>query len=137
MGAYAASKFALEGVSDSLRREVHRQGIEVVVIEPGGIKTPIWDKGTATAERMARALPPEGELLYGKAIASMREQTQRIAEERGLPADEVASVVATALTTPRPRTRYVVGRDARLRAAVARRVPDRVLDGLIFRALGL
>ena len=137
MGPYAASKFALEAVSDSLRREVHRQGIQVVVIEPGGIKTPIWEKGAADADRMADALPPEGERLYGKLIDTMREQTRRIAEERGLPPDEVASVVATALTSPRPRTRYVVGRDARLRAALAGRVPDRLLDFLIYRALGL
>lgn len=137
MGPYAASKFALEGVSDSLRRELHAQGIEVVVIEPGGIKTPIWEKGVENAERMAAALPPEGERLYGKLISTMREQTRKIAEERGLPAADVAAVVATALTSPRPRTRYVVGRDARLRAAVARRLPDRLFDWLLYRALRL
>ena len=137
MGPYAASKFALEGVSDSLRRELHGQGVDVVVIEPGGIKTPIWEKGVATAERMAKSMPPEGERLYGGLIATMREQTRRIAEDRGLPASDVASVVGTALTAARPRTRYVVGRDARLRAAAARALPDRLLDWLIFRALGL
>jgi NAD(P)-dependent dehydrogenase (short-subunit alcohol dehydrogenase family) len=135
MGAYAASKFALEGVSDSLRRELYSQGVEVVVIEPGGIKTPIWEKGVATAERMADALPPEGERLYGSLIATMREQSRRIAEERGQPASDVAAVVAAALTAARPRTRYVVGRDARLRAAVARRLPDRLVDWLVLRAL--
>ena len=137
MGPYAASKFAVEGVSDSLRRELHAQGLDVVVIEPGGIKTPIWEKGVVRAERMATALPPEGERLYGKLIETMREQTRKIAEERGLPASDVATVVATALTASRPRTRYVVGRDARLRAAVARRLPDRLFDWLLFRALGL
>jgi NAD(P)-dependent dehydrogenase (short-subunit alcohol dehydrogenase family) len=135
MGAYAASKFALEGVSDSLRRELYSQRVEVVVIEPGGIKTPIWEKGVATAERMADALPPEGERLYGSLIATMREQSRRIAEERGQPASDVAAVVAAALTAARPRTRYVVGRDARLRAAVARRLPDRLVDWLVLRAL--
>ena len=135
MGPYAASKFALEGVSDSLRRELHGQGIDVVVIEPGGIKTPIWEKGVADAERMTEALPPEAQVLYGGLVEAMREQTRRIAEERGLPAGEVASVVAIALTAARPRTRYVVGRDARLRAAVAKRLPDRVIDWLVVRAL--
>ena len=135
MGPYAASKFALEGVSDSLRRELHGQGIDVVVIEPGGIKTPIWEKGVADAARMTEALPPEAQLLYGGLVEAMREQTRRIAEERGLPAGEVASVVATALTAARPRTRYVVGRDARIRAAVAKRLPDRVVDWLVVRAL--
>lgn len=135
MGPYAASKFALEGVSDSLRRELYGQGVDVVVIEPGGIKTPIWEKGVATAEQLVDAMPPEGERLYGGLIASMREQTRRIAEERGLPPSDVASVVGTALTAARPRTRYVVGRDAKLRAAVAKRLPDRLFDWLLFRAL--
>ena len=137
MGPYAASKFALEAVTDSLRREVHGQGIEVVIIEPGGVRTPIWEKGVADAERMREALPPEAERLYGKLVASMREQTREIAEERGLPPRDVAAVVAHALTAPRPRTRYVVGRDARLRLAVAKRVPDRLFDRLLFRVLGL
>ena len=135
MGPYAASKFALEGVSDSLRRELYGQGVDVVVIEPGGIKTPIWEKGVATAEQLADAMPPEGERLYGGLIASMREQTRRVAEERGVPPSDVASVVGTALTAARPRTRYVVGRDAKLRAAVAKRLPDRLFDWLLFRAL--
>ena len=137
MGPYAASKFALEGVSDSLRRELHSQGIDVVVIEPGGIKTPIWRKGVANAERMADELSPEGERLYGSLIETMREQTQAIAKERGQPPGDVAAVVGTALTAPRPRTRYVVGRDAKLRWAVAKRLPDRPFDWLVYRKLGL
>ena len=137
MGPYAASKFGLEAVSDSLRRELHGQGIEVVVIEPGGISTPIWEKGVTSAQRMVDALPPEGERLYGKLIAAMREQTRKLAEDRALPASDVASVVASALTAPRPRTRYVVGRDAKLRAVLAKRLPDRLFDWLLSRALGL
>ena len=82
MGPYAASKFALEGVSDSLRRELHGQGIEVVAIEPGGIKTPIWEKGVADAERMTDALPPEAQLHYGRLVgrcASRRAESPRSA----------------------------------------------------------
>lgn len=135
VGPYAASKFAIEGISDSLRRELHPQGIEVVVIEPGGIRTPIWRKGEAIAERISEAAPPEAEQLYGKLIERMRRETQKVAERTGLPPREVATVVGVALTARRPRTRYVVGREAKLRAALASRLPDRALDALIYRVL--
>ncbi len=137
VGPYAASKFALEAITDTLRREVRDQGIEVMVIEPGGIKTPIWEKGTAIAGRIAAGSPPEVEPLYGKLIEGMRRGSARIATDTGLPPSAVAEVVGTALTAARPRTRYLVGRDARLRAVAARIVPDRAFDWLVYRALGL
>lgn len=137
VGPYAASKFALEAITDTLRREVHGHGVEVVVIEPGGIKTPIWEKGGAVAERIAADAPPAVEPLYGKLIEAVRLATARIETDTGLPPGAVAEVVGTALTAPRPRTRYVVGRDARLRAVAARVLPDRVFDWLVYRALGL
>jgi hypothetical protein len=65
----------------------------------------------------------------------VREETAKIENERGLPPSAVAEVIGTALTAQRPKTRYVVGRDAKLRAAAARRLPDRVMDSLIARAL--
>ena len=135
VGPYAASKFALEAITDTLRREVRHQGIEVVVIEPGGIKTPIWEKGAAIAGRIAEDSPPEVDALYGKLIEGMRRGSAKIATETGLPPSAVAEVVGTALTAARPRTRYLVGRDARLRAAAARVVPDRAFDWLVYRAL--
>jgi NAD(P)-dependent dehydrogenase (short-subunit alcohol dehydrogenase family) len=134
-GPYAASKFALEAISDSLRRELRDQGIEVVVVEPGGIKTPIWEKGTETANRIEDAMPPEGEQRYGALARSIRREAEKIATDRGLPPAAVAEVVHEALTATRPRTRYLVGRDAKIRDAVARRVPDRVMDALIARTL--
>ena len=81
-GPYAASKFALEAVSDSLRREVAQFGIEVSVVEPGGVKTPIWKKGTETAEQIAADLPPEAGQLYGGMVEVLRRETAKIAEER-------------------------------------------------------
>ena len=134
-GPYAASKFALEAVSDSLRRELRGQGVEVCVVEPGGVKTPIWEKGTAEAESMLEGMPPEAEQLYGGLAVALRRETEHIATERGLPPQAVAEVVGKALTAGRPKTRYLVGRDAKLRAAVAKRVPDRAFDALIARAL--
>jgi NAD(P)-dependent dehydrogenase (short-subunit alcohol dehydrogenase family) len=135
VGPYAASKFALEAISDSLRREVRSQGIEVVVVEPGAIKTPIWGKGNAAADAMLADAPPEAEQLYGDMIQALRAETVKIEEERGLPPEEVAKVVGQALTARKPKTRYLVGRDAKMRAAMAKRLPDRVMDSLIGRAL--
>ncbi len=137
MGAYSMSKFGLEGFSDSLRRELRPQGVDVVVIEPGGVKTPIWQKGNALIERMMQDMPA-GELdrLYGRVIEALRRETVKIEQERGMPAREVAELIGMALTHKRPRARYVIGRDAKQRAVMARVVPDRVMDRLIGRALG-
>jgi NAD(P)-dependent dehydrogenase (short-subunit alcohol dehydrogenase family) len=132
-GPYAASKFALEGLSDSLRREVSQFGIKVVLIEPGGVKTPIWRKGTETAERMLASMPPEVMQLYGRMVEVLRKESTRIATETGIEPEEVAEVIGTAMTAERPKTRYLVGRDAKLRWAVAKRVPDRVFDRMIAR----
>jgi NAD(P)-dependent dehydrogenase (short-subunit alcohol dehydrogenase family) len=136
LGAYNASKFGLEGLSDSLRRELRPQGVDVIVVEPGGVKTLIWKKGEELADEMLEAVPPEAERLYGRMISTMRAETKRIEQVRGMEPREVAEAIGTALTTPRPRARYVVGRDAKVRAAMGRFLPPRVMDRLIARALG-
>jgi NAD(P)-dependent dehydrogenase (short-subunit alcohol dehydrogenase family) len=132
-GPYAASKFGLEGISDSLRRELGQFGIEVSVVQPGGVKTPIWSKGEETAEEIAADLPPEAEQLYGDMVEVLRREAHRIAERDGMEPSRVARVIGHALTARRPKTRYLVGRDAKTRWAVAKRVPDRVMDRLIAR----
>ena len=134
-GPYAASKFALEGLSDSLRRELRSQGILVSLVEPGGVKTPIWEKGSAAADTLLAQMPDEGEQRYRTLIQALRRESQKIATDRGLPPQAVAVAVGKALTASRPRTRYLVGRDAKLRARAARLLPDRVMDALIDRAL--
>jgi NAD(P)-dependent dehydrogenase (short-subunit alcohol dehydrogenase family) len=136
LAPYNASKFALEGLSDSLRRELRAQGVDVVVIEPGGVKTPIWGKGNELADELTAQMPPEGERLYGRLIANVRKETLKIERERGLPPRAVAEVIGKALTADRPRTRYVVGGEAKVRAQLARLLPDRAMDRLIGRALG-
>jgi NAD(P)-dependent dehydrogenase (short-subunit alcohol dehydrogenase family) len=129
-GPYAASKFALEAMTDSLRRELRGQGVHVVAVEPGAIATPIWGKGMAEAERRIGEVPQR----YEGMIAAVRRQAERAAVE-GLDPDEVAAAVEAALTAARPRTRYVVGREARVQAVLARVLPDRALDALIGRVL--
>jgi NAD(P)-dependent dehydrogenase (short-subunit alcohol dehydrogenase family) len=134
-GPYAASKFALEAVTDSLRRELRHLGVKVIAIEPGGVKTPIWDKGAETANSMQAGAPPDVAELYRKQAEALREEARKIATDRGIQPGEVAEVIGKALTSARPRTRYLVGRDAKTRAAAARVLPDRVFDRLIARAL--
>jgi NAD(P)-dependent dehydrogenase (short-subunit alcohol dehydrogenase family) len=136
VGAYNASKFGLEGLSDSLRRELRTQGVDVILIEPGGVKTPIWKKGEELADEMLEDVPPEAERLYGRLIAAVRTGTQRIARETGIEPSEVAEVIGRALTSSRPRARYLVGNDAKQRAVMAKLLPARVMDRLISRALG-
>ena len=136
LAPYNASKFALEAVSDSLRRELRSQGVDVIVVEPGGVKTPIWRKGNELANELSERMPPEGERLYGRMIAGAREMTARIERETGLPPRAVAEVIGKALTEDRPRTRYVVGNEAKVRAQLARFLPDRVMDRLVGRAFG-
>jgi NAD(P)-dependent dehydrogenase (short-subunit alcohol dehydrogenase family) len=135
MSPYNASKFGLEAVSDSLRRELRGQGIDVILIEPGGVKTPIWRKGNSAADELLADAPPEAERLYGTLIESLRAEADKIDRERGLPPQAVAEVIGEALTARRPRTRYLVGRDAKLRARAAALLPDRAMDALIGRAL--
>jgi NAD(P)-dependent dehydrogenase (short-subunit alcohol dehydrogenase family) len=134
-GAYNASKFALEAISDSLRRELYTHGVDVIVIEPGGVKTPIWRKGDELATQMMDDMPPEAGSLYGSQVAAVRKATTKIATETGIEPRGVAEVIGHALTAKRPRARYLVGRDARTRAPVAGLLPDRLLDRIVARAM--
>lgn len=136
IGPYAASKFALEAISDALRVELRPWGIEVILIEPGAIATPIWEKGQSRADDLEERLPPEAHERYGEAIAALR-TFAREADNRGLPPDAVAKVVARALRAKRPKTRYLVGTDARLQKTVARVLPDRLRDRVLAAYLKL
>jgi NAD(P)-dependent dehydrogenase (short-subunit alcohol dehydrogenase family) len=133
VGAYAASKHALEAVADTLRIELRPFGIAVSVVEPGTIRTPIWRKSAVVADSLADGAPAELGVLYGERIAAFR----RVAAERGAKgasADAVARAVEEALTQSRPRTRKLVGRDAKFRSGLER-LPDRLRDSVYERLL--
>jgi NAD(P)-dependent dehydrogenase (short-subunit alcohol dehydrogenase family) len=132
---YSASKFALEAIADSLRRELHGQGVQVILIEPGGVRTPIWRKGNEVADELLERMPPEAEQLYGKLIAGLRRETRKIEQKTGIEPGAVAEVIGRAMTARRPRTRYLVGTDAKIRAPLAKVLPDRAMDSLIVRSL--
>ncbi len=136
LGPYNASKFAMEALTDSLRQELRPWGIEVAIVEPGSIATPIWDKGQVKADEMEKNMPEEAMKLYGDAFTALRAAAKEF-EKAGVPADEVAKFVEHALTASNPKTRYVVGRDAQIQRVLAKIVPDRVLDGLVQRQLKL
>jgi NAD(P)-dependent dehydrogenase (short-subunit alcohol dehydrogenase family) len=130
LGAYAASKFAMEGLTDSLRRELRPWGIPVSIVEPGRVSTPIWKKSLAVADKLVHELPRRVLELYGPVIE--KEQKTAIKAARGgIPAEKVAQAVAHALMAKRPRTRYLVGPEARLGALAARILPDSLLDRIL------
>lgn len=126
-GAYSASKFALEALSDSLRRELKPWGLHVAVVEPGNIRTPIWKKGAAWGEDMRAGLPQEALSLYGTRLEGLLRYV-RAQDGVGSPPEDVARAVEHALTSPSPRTRYVVGRDAKMAALLLRLLPDWAVD---------
>jgi NAD(P)-dependent dehydrogenase (short-subunit alcohol dehydrogenase family) len=136
MGPYSSSKFALEALTDALRLELQPWGIEVSIIEPGAIVTPIWEKSLKTAGDLEAGLIGEGKRLYEEAARRVKEAVDRAAQ-RAIPVEAVVQAVLHALTAPRPRTRYLVGTDARIRALMVKWLPDRAQDWLLRRVLKL
>jgi NAD(P)-dependent dehydrogenase (short-subunit alcohol dehydrogenase family) len=135
IGPYTASKHAVEGLTDALRLELAPEGIHVAVIEPGQVRTPIWDKGLAGFQSINQRIPPEGLARYGPRLRVFRwllERAPRIA----VPPEQVADAVVHALFASEPKTRYVVGRDARVRLWLSRLLPDRAMDAIVLAALG-
>lgn len=132
LGPYAASKFALEALTDSLRVELRPWDMHVAIVEPGSIDTPIWAKGLEAADALEQELPEAALALYRPYIDALRTAVEQTAAA-GIPPDEVAKAVAHALMARRPKTRYLVGRDARMLALIARWVPDRLRDRLVRR----
>jgi NAD(P)-dependent dehydrogenase (short-subunit alcohol dehydrogenase family) len=136
LSPYAASKFALEGIAESLRHELRPFGLRVALVEPGAVKTDIWEKGRHYADEMERFLPPEAMSLYGDAIAGLRRSIDQ-QDRSGIPPEQVAKVVAHALFSSRPRARYLVGRDAHAAGVIARLLPDSAKDAIVRMIGGL
>jgi NAD(P)-dependent dehydrogenase (short-subunit alcohol dehydrogenase family) len=130
---YAASKHALEAVGDALRVELHSSGVQVALVEPGSVATPIWDKSRTDAERVI--VPPELSEQYGKVPAAM-DKVMRNTSKRGVPPERVAQTITRALSAPRMKARYVVGRDARAMLLAKRVLPAHLFDRFARRALG-
>jgi NAD(P)-dependent dehydrogenase (short-subunit alcohol dehydrogenase family) len=129
LGAYAMSKFALEAFADVLRVELAPWGMRVSIVEPGTIATAIWTK----PQRELDEYPTAAAELYGERVERFR-RLAAARSARGVPAEKVAEAVEHALSAPTPKTRYVVGPDAKRRARVER-LPDRLRDRVLTRFL--
>ena len=128
LGAYAASKHGLEGFSESLRRELMVYGIDVIIIGPGAVATPIWDKGEQTD------ITPYADTDY---VAALRRMQKFMVESgrKGYPPEKVGEVVWRALTIPKPRIRYPVISLRSFRRIMQLILPKRMLDRIIARSL--
>jgi NAD(P)-dependent dehydrogenase (short-subunit alcohol dehydrogenase family) len=135
-GAYHAAKFGLEAVGDVFRQELRPWGIEVAIVEPGSIATEIWDRGQEEAAAFVAGASDEQERLYGQAIAAYREVARRTGE-RGIPPERVAKAIEHALSSRRPRTRYLVGLDAKSQARLKAILPTRLVDRMVARFTGM
>lgn len=133
-GAYSGSKFAIEAISDAMRQELAPQGVQVVIVEPGGVRTAMGDRGSAVARDLHSQMTVEQHDRYDRLMAAFLSHSATFASE-GVSAEEAAKVIARAATDRRPRTRYTIGRDAALLTRLARILPDRMMDRAIARTL--
>ena len=136
MGAYNASKFALEGMADALRLEVAPWGIQVAVVEPAQTDTDLWRQADEVLTSETATLSSEHRELYGRHIEGFRRSIPR-SQRVAAPVDGVAATIERALTERRPRARYVVGRSAQAQLLMARLTPTRVLDAMLRKAGGV
>ncbi len=135
LGAYAASQFAKEGLSDALRRELRPLGVSVSIIQPGAVYTPIWGKIRESADEILAAAPAEVVETYRARFIEFLNMNEVRAQASKTTTADYADAVAAALAAKRPKTRYRVGVDSWSSALARRAVPDRMMDALI--AVGL
>ena len=135
VGPYSSSKFALRSIADCLRVELGPDGIAVSLIEPGSVKTPIWQKGRNARERLYEHLGNGSRPHYRAAVDTVIEGTE-IEERDGLPVEAVAETVLHALTAAKPRGQYLVGVPARIGSIVAI-LPATLRANFIRRAMRL
>ncbi len=129
LSPYSTSKHAIEGLSESLRREFILFGIDVVIIGPGAVKTPIWDK----AEEIDIARYSNSPFL--PALERLRAFMLKLSRD-GLPPEQIGELVCHALTAPRPKVRYAISPEP-VQLLLAKILPKRLLDGIIAKRLGL
>ena len=135
IGAYCASKFALEAAADALRMELRPWHIPVIVVEPAQTDTDMWRTADTMVADVEATLTSEQRSLYAKHIAGMK-KTIPISQRLAVPTQRVSAVVEQALTARRPRARYVVGAIPKLQVALLTNLPTWVRDSVLRRAAG-
>lgn len=136
LGAYSASKFAMEAITDALRIELRTWGIGVSIVEPGPIATPIWEKSFALADRLAKTVSSAAMELYEPDLTTVRKIIAKIAADAE-PVDIVVRSVVHALTAPKPKTRYFLRFRNRILFRGFKVVPDVIRDWIVRRVMGL
>ena len=136
VGPYSASKHAVEAIGTALREELRPWGIRVAVVEPGIVRTPIWGKARDTADTLTEALGPEALRLYADQYDQVRTSVVKN-DARGVEPSVVAEAVDHALTSSRPKLRYLVGSDAKVAGNLVRVIPDGAWARLSRRLLAL
>ncbi|MBC8354732.1 MAG: SDR family oxidoreductase [Planctomycetes bacterium] len=145
IGAYAASKHALEAMSDSLRVELRNFAVPVSLVEPADVATPIWEKSRQAANDLRSEVMDRGEgddvseevrEAYARDIAAMREATSK-SEKQAIPVSHVVKAIEHALLARRPKTRYLVGGKTRAVKFFLRHLPDRLRDRIVMNSLGM
>ena len=129
MAPYNVSKFGLEGMSEALRRELLPFGVDVIVVAPGAVATPIWEK----ADEMDTAR--YANTVYGPALDRLRAYMLQLGRS-GLPAERIGETIHEALTAPKPKVRYVVSPDP-FQLFMGEHLPKRTLDRIVGKRLGL
>jgi NAD(P)-dependent dehydrogenase (short-subunit alcohol dehydrogenase family) len=136
LAAYAASKHALEAMTDALRVELRTWGIQVSMIEPGATTTPIWEKSIAAADALTNKVDDKYVELYQHDLDAVRQATRKLAAS-ALPVESVTRCVVHALTARRPSARYPVGLKVNLLLRAYKWIPDRIWDLIVARSLEL
>ena len=136
VGPYCASKSAMEALTDCLRMELKPWGISVSIVEPSIIKTQTLENSIKAAEDIVKAMPEQGSNLYAPYFHAARKVADEIVKS-AMPYNEVVKAVVHALTAKEAKTRYIVGRHAKLAAIAGRILPDRLRDWYLCRQMGL
>jgi NAD(P)-dependent dehydrogenase (short-subunit alcohol dehydrogenase family) len=135
VGAYCASKFALEAAADALRMELRPWHIGVTIVEPGQTDTDMWRTANDMVERGEAMLTAEHRDLYARHIAGFKKMIP-LSQKMAVPAEKVSAVVEAALTARRPRARYVVGAGNKLQVALMTNLPAWARDRVLRRVAG-
>ena len=135
-GAYSASKFGMEALSDALRLELRQWRIPVSLVDPGPTQSAIFGKTFAALDALTASLGAAGHREYDGQITAIRASVQKSAADAS-PARVLAKVIAEALTTDKPKARYLAGKGAKEIAALARTPSDRFRDLALAKELGL